>query len=82
MTLGETGAPTEVVIVSVVEGSEAERAGLAPGDVLLDVDGEAARTIGEARARLSGPIAEDVVVHVRRGDRTITLRTAREPVRR
>ena len=82
VTLGETGAPTEVVIVSVVEGSEAERAGLAPGDVLLDVDGEGAHTMDQARARLSGPIAEDVVVHVRRGDRTLALRASREPVRR
>lgn len=82
VTLGETSAPTEVVIVSVVEGSEAERAGVAPGDILLDVDGQATRTIGEARARLNGPIAQDAVVRVRRGDRTITLRTAREPVRR
>jgi protocatechuate 3,4-dioxygenase beta subunit len=82
VTLGETSAPTEVVVVSVVEGSEAERAGLAPGDVLLDVDGTPTRTMGDARARFSGPIADDVLVHVRRGDQTFALRAAREAVRR
>jgi hypothetical protein len=82
VTLGETSAPTEVVVVSVVEGSEAERAGLAPGDVLLDVDGAPTQTMGEARAHLSGPIVDDVVVHVRRGDQTLALGVAREAVRR
>jgi membrane-associated protease RseP (regulator of RpoE activity) len=82
VTLGETGAPVEVVIVSVVEGSEAERAGVAPGDVLVAVDGDAVTTIADARAKLSGPIADDVVVRVRRGDRTLTLRVAREAIRR
>ena len=82
VTLGETGAPTEVVVVSVVEGSEAERAGLAPGDVLLDVDGTPTPTMAEARARLSGPLSEDVVVHVRRAGATLALRASREAVRR
>ncbi|HLK35366.1 MAG TPA: carboxypeptidase regulatory-like domain-containing protein [Polyangiaceae bacterium] len=82
VTLGETGAPTEVVIVSVVGGSEAERAGLAPGDVLLSVDGVAVRTMAEARGKLSGPLGDDVVTGVRRGDADLSLRVQREPVRR
>ncbi len=82
VTLGETDAPTAVVVVSVVEGSEAERAGIVPGDVLLDVDGARIDGMGEARARLSGPIAQDVVVALRRGDRSLTLRVPREAVRR
>ncbi len=82
VTLGETGAPTEVVVVAVAEGSEAERAGLAPGDVLLDVDGVEVGTMTAARARLSGPISDDVLLHVRRGDQTMALRAEREAVRR
>jgi protocatechuate 3,4-dioxygenase beta subunit len=82
VTLGETGAPVEVVIVSVVEGSEAERAGLAPGDVIVSVDGDPAKTIEQTRAKLSGPVADDVVVAVRRGNAPRTLRVAREVVRR
>jgi S1-C subfamily serine protease len=82
VTLGETSSPPDVVIVSVVEASEAERAGLAPGDVLVDVDGAGVRTMEDARGRLSGPVEQDVLMHVRRGDRTIALRVPREPVRR
>jgi S1-C subfamily serine protease len=82
VTLGETGEPVDVVVVSVVPGSEAERAGLAPGDVVTAVDGAAVHTMEEARSRLSGPVADDVLVGVTRGDRPLTLRVTREAVRR
>jgi S1-C subfamily serine protease len=82
ITLGETSDPVEVVIVTVVEGSEAERAGVLPGDVVVAIDGAAVSTMQDARARLSGPIADDVVVSVRRGEAPLTLRVPREAVRR
>jgi protocatechuate 3,4-dioxygenase beta subunit len=82
VTLGETGAPVDVVIVSVAEGSEAERAGLAAGDVLVSVDGVAVHSIAEARGKLAGPVTDDAVVAVRRGDQALTLRVTREAVRR
>ncbi len=82
VTLGETGAPVDVAIVSVAEGSEAERAGLAAGDVLVSVDGAAVHSIAEARGKLAGAITDDAVVTVRRGDQPVTLRVTREAVRR
>jgi hypothetical protein len=82
VTLGETGAPVDVVVVSVAEGSEAERAGLAAGDVLVSVDGVVVRSMSEARTRLAGAVADDAVVTVRRGDQQLTLRVTREAVRR
>lgn len=82
VTLGETGAPTEVVVVSVVEGSEAERSGLSPGDVLVAVDGAPVHSMEEARARLSGPVGDDVLIELSREGRQITLRAGREAVRR
>jgi hypothetical protein len=72
----------EVFIIAVSEGSEAERGGLAINDVLVEVGGKAVNTIADARARLSGPVNDDVLLKVRRGDRTFTLRVAREAVRR
>jgi hypothetical protein len=36
----------------------------------------------EARDRLGGPVSDDVVVHVRRGDADMGVRVAREMVRR
>jgi len=85
VTLGETiaGPPemdTQVVVVSVSEGSEAERAGLAPNDVLVEVGGAAPTSIVDARARLSGPLHDDVLVKVRRDERILTLRIVREAV--
>ena len=83
VTLGETaGDSREVVIAAVAEGSEAERAGLAPGDTIVEVDGAAVHTIPSARSRLSGPLADDVVMKIRRAGRADTLRIPREAVRR
>jgi C-terminal processing protease CtpA/Prc len=82
VTLGETSAPVEVAVVSVIEGSEAERAGLVPGDVLVSVDGAAVASMADARGKLAGPVADDVVLVVRRADQTLTLRVPREAVRR
>lgn len=85
VTLGETAAGLEgpeVVVVAVSEGSEAERAGLAPNDIVTEVAGVRVQSITDARARLSGPVHDDVVVTIKRGDRAMRLRVAREPVRR
>ncbi len=85
VTLGETAEGPEgpeVVVAAVAEGSEAERGGLLANDVLLEVSGARVKSMSEARARLSGPVHDDVVLRVRRNDRVIVLRVAREQVRR
>jgi len=85
VTLGETAAgleAAEVVIVAVSDGSEAERGGLQAGDVLVEVGGAKVTSIVDARSRLSGPVQADVLVRVRRGERVVPLRIAREAVRR
>jgi S1-C subfamily serine protease len=83
VTLGElSGEPPEVVVVGVADGSEAERAGFAAGDVVVAVDGALVQTIVDARARLSGPLGDDVVVTRRRGDVSESVRVPREAVRR
>ena len=82
ITLGENGEQGEVLVVAVAEGSEAERASLAPGDVLVSVDGVHVHSIAEARAHLAGPLIEDVVVERRRGSRSDALCVPREAVHR
>jgi hypothetical protein len=84
VTLGETSAPREVVVVAVAEASEAERAGLLPNDTLVAVDGTPVHTIEEARAKLNGPVGDDVVLTIRRaaGGTTERVRVSRERVRR
>ncbi len=82
--LGERGtAPAlEVVIVSVAEASEAERAGLEPGDVISALDGVAPSSMSDARARLSGQPGSDIVVEVQRAGASSRFRVLREATRR
>jgi hypothetical protein len=85
VTLGETAAGLEgpeVVIVAVSDNSEAERAGLQIHDLVLEIGGKKPKNIVDARAKLSGPVHDDVVVKVKRGERIVTLRVSREQVRR
>jgi S1-C subfamily serine protease len=84
VTLGERGlgAALEVVIVAVAENSEAERAGLQPGDVIATVNDSKPTSMHDARARLSGPLQSDVVVSVVRGDAAQKLSVMREAVRK
>ena len=64
-TLGPT---CHLVIVSPIEGSPAEKAGLRPGDLVLAVDGTSldGLTIDEARDRIRGPKGTQVVLTLER----------------
>ncbi|HEX5097850.1 MAG TPA: carboxypeptidase regulatory-like domain-containing protein [Polyangiaceae bacterium] len=83
VTLGErgSGSDLEIVVVEVAAASEAERAGLAAGDVLVSVDGAHPTSMGDARRRLAGRAGSDVVVEVTRGAKHESLRVPRETVR-
>jgi hypothetical protein len=82
VTLGEAGDTHEIVLVDVAQASEAERAGLAAGDVVLQIDGAPVHSMADARAKLAGPMGDDVVIQFRRGEETDSVRVAREPVRK
>ena len=82
--LGERGsAPNlEVIVVSVAESSEAERAGVETGDVLAALDGVRPTSMADARARLSGQPGSDIVLELTRASVTLRLRVLREAIRR
>jgi carboxyl-terminal processing protease len=84
VTLGErgNGSALEVVVVSVSENSEAERAGLEPGDVVTAIDDAKPASMNDARARLSGPLRSDVVLSLERGGAALRLSVLREAVRK
>lgn len=64
----------EIIILGAVPGSPAEAAGLAPGDVVLAVDGEstAGWTVEKAAYTIRGPKGTDVTITIRRQDGTTT----------
>jgi hypothetical protein len=82
--LGERGsAPNiEVVVVSVAESSEAERAGVEAGDVISALDGVRPTSMSDARARLSGQPGSDIVLELSRASVALRLRVLREAIRR
>jgi hypothetical protein len=84
ITLGESNerGARKVVVLHVAAGSEAERGGLRPEDVLVMIDDHAPSSKEDARKKLSGPIGDDVVIRVLRDGDPQTLRVARERVRR
>ncbi|MFO0755932.1 MAG: carboxypeptidase regulatory-like domain-containing protein [Byssovorax sp.] len=88
VTLGERqeGKGATVVVMMVPPGSEAELAGIEPGDELLAVNGREVRSIEAARRRLTGPLGEDVLLSLRRdeggGMESWLVRVRRERVRR
>ena len=87
VTLGEraVGGARVVVVLMVPFGSEAEAAGVEPGDELTAVNGQEVRSIEAARKRLTGPLAEDVILELRRpeeADKRTIVRVRRERVRR
>jgi hypothetical protein len=71
-----------VRVASVASGSEAERAGLLVGDRVVAVDGQRVSSAKEARARLSGPSGDDVLVEIVREKESHKLRVSREKLQR
>jgi serine peptidase DegS len=66
-----------VLIANLYVGSPAQRAGLQPGDVLLDIDGVPVRSAQEAIARVAShrKPGETIRLRVVRGGRTMELQT-------
>lgn len=84
VTLAERprGSATEITVVDVAAGSEAEHSGLVAGDVVRSIDKRGPTSLSDARRRLAGPDGSDVVIEVQRPDGPSTLRVRRERVRR
>jgi hypothetical protein len=75
-------SPEGVTLYSVSSGSQAERAGLAVDDILVEVDGTRSQNVKVARELLSGLPGSDVRLLVRRSGGRMELITSREAFRR
>ncbi len=73
-----------LAIIKIYENSSAHRAGLQPGDRIIEIDGESARkmSLREALQRLAGPEGTNVAVSIVRNSyiKTYTLRRQRVEV--
>ena len=60
----------EIVIVAPIKGAPAEAAGIQPGDVILEVDGESTKgwTVDKAVLKIRGPRGTQVTLKVRHPD--------------
>lgn len=67
-----------VVIRTVVAGSQAARAAIRRGDVVVAVDGEQVTSAAHARAMLRGAAGVDAIVEVRRRGRSVRIPVPRE----
>ncbi len=83
--IGVNIAPREdaLAVTGVVPGGGAAEAGLAPGDLILEVDGRAVLELGMMGAvdAIRGPEGSFVALTVRRGETRLELRVARRIVR-
>ena len=63
------GEPSYIEIAAPIEDTPGWRAGLQPGDLIIDIAGESTDklTMDEVLARLKGPVGESVQITVRRG---------------
>ena len=68
-TCSTLGPTCLLVVVSPIEGSPAEKAGLKPGDGILEVNGSGldGLTVDAARDRVRGPKDTTVVLRIKRG---------------
>ncbi len=72
----------EVTIIAPLPDSPAEKAGIQPGDVIQEVDGEDVEGWSLLRvvSRIRGPKGEPVVLGIRREDEDVTLTIVRDEV--
>jgi S1-C subfamily serine protease len=71
----ETGRETGVEVVEIVEGSPADRAGLRPEDLILEVDGEEVASARDLqRLMLPEAIGKQIVIKVFRDGQVVDLR--------
>lgn len=72
----------QITVVSPFEGSPADRAGIRPGDVLLEADGVdlVGMDLSEAAALIRGPAGTNVHLLILRGDETLEFDVTRDVV--
>jgi len=76
------GPDCDLVIVSPLAGSPAEKAGILAGDIVAAVDGDIldGLSVDDARDRIRGPKGTEVVLTIRRGGSTLEIAVVRDVI--
>jgi carboxyl-terminal processing protease len=71
-----------VIIVAPIKGTPADRAGIQPGDIIIEIDGEDATdiSVSEAVNRIRGPKGEEVVLTVIRDGQEVVVPIVRDTI--
>jgi carboxyl-terminal processing protease len=71
-----------VVIVAPIKGTPADKAGIQPGDVIIEIDGESAANISvtEAVTRIRGPKGEEVILTIIRDGQELVVPIIRDTI--
>jgi hypothetical protein len=67
-----------IAIVAIEPNSEAERAGVIVGDVVLAIDSAPVNALEDAQRRLAGSVGIDAILRLQRGNSVLEVRVARE----
>jgi carboxyl-terminal processing protease len=73
----------EVMVIDPQEGFPAQKAGLMPGDVFLEIDGRSVvnLTSEEVSEKLKGKPGSELSIKVKRGDSNLTVKVVREEIK-
>ena len=71
-----------IVIVAPIKGAPAEKAGILPGDVITEINGESAEdiTVSEAVTKIRGPKGEEVTLTIVREGEEIVVKIVRDTI--
>ena len=78
--IGIVDVDGDIVIMTVFEGTPAEKAGIQPEDIILKVDGKEPSDVDDAIDMISGEAGTEVTVTLKRGDETLDFTLTRERI--
>lgn len=78
--IGIVDVDGDIVIMTVFEGTPAEKAGIQPEDIILKVDGKEPSSVDDAIDMISGEAGTEVTVTLKRGDEVLDFTLTRERI--
>jgi len=79
MELGENAKTKALTVIAPIKGTPAFKAGILPGDIIVQIDGQSTRgvDINDAVKRILGPVGTQVTLTIQRGNQSQTFKLTR-----